>query len=117
MLAILRRYQTCQKVGCRYMRKFKILDGKLSLAQEQCDSLLSSARKTEEIYKEKLSQVLEGKIFIFLLLFNFYLVFYKVQYDGDHWDLFLKNTHLLQSSYSKTKEIVCFTVFPLPLHT
>ncbi|XP_066932528.1 methylcrotonoyl-CoA carboxylase beta chain, mitochondrial-like [Clytia hemisphaerica] len=60
MLALLRRHSNFTKFGCRTIRRFRVLDGNLSLDQSERDRLADEAQKSEELYQEKLAQIMAG---------------------------------------------------------
>ena len=44
------------------MRRFRVLDGNLSLDKSEREKLLEEAQKSEELYQEKMAQVLAGNL-------------------------------------------------------
>ena len=64
MQTIFRKQKDFHKFGCRYLRRFKVLDGEIQLDVKERHKLLDIAKSSEQIFESKLAQVHAGKMII-----------------------------------------------------
>lgn len=60
MLRLFQRHKEFYKFGCRYIRRFKVLDGDLQLNVNEKQKYLDLAKLSEEVFESKLAQVHAG---------------------------------------------------------